>query len=86
MTQHTSGPWNQEKGRVCSGSTQDIDCKIAEVYGDTDIQRDADAQLIAAAPDLLAALERLLNVGDSVLFQQRAREAARAAIAKAKGV
>lgn len=43
------------------------------------------ANLVNAAPDLLAALQGLLNVGDSVMFQQRARENARAAIAKAKG-
>jgi hypothetical protein len=45
----------------------------------------ADKNLIATAPELLEALEGILSAGDSVTFQQRAREVARAAIAKAKG-
>jgi hypothetical protein len=42
----------------------------------------ADARLIAAAPDLLAALEGVLRVSDRRTDEY---DAARAAIAKAKG-
>lgn len=95
-TQHTPGPWSvgqQEFSRhgvalegnvhvirmhgACGAAIYSMGCEASET--------EATARLIAAAPALLAALEGLLNVGDSVLFQQRAREAARAAIAKAKG-
>jgi uncharacterized Rossmann fold enzyme len=43
--------------------------------------READARLIAAAPDLLAALEALLSYDDMV----ECADMARAAIAKARG-
>lgn len=48
---------------------------------------EANARLIAAAPDLLAALEELLESqrGDWPLRQAEAKQQARAAIAKAKG-
>ena len=52
---------------------------------------DADALLIAAAPDLLAALERVLEHGEQLnLYTARGEDAevgnqARAAIAKVKG-
>lgn len=75
---HTSGPWSVEE------------------YGDDDvpasvIHKDSQTHLIAAAPDMLAALkalvtftEQLLNeVGVSKHYPSAAR--ARAAIAKAEG-
>jgi hypothetical protein len=47
----------------------------------------ANARLIAAAPDLLAALERLERLsGSAMMTDDPAREWARSAIAKAKGV
>jgi hypothetical protein len=59
--------------------TADPDHRIAFPASDG---RPADAHLIAAAPDLLAALEAVVSVADrkTVEFDQ-----ARAAIAKAKG-
>lgn len=52
---------------------------VAEVYSD------ADANLIAAAPDLLDALVRLLKNDDEFLTAQGLRNLAKAAIAKATG-
>jgi len=50
-------------------------------------QLDREFDLVAAAPDLLAALEELLESqrGDWPLRQAEAKQQARAAIAKAKG-
>ena len=50
-------------------------------------ETDANARLIAAAPDLLAALGGMLTVAQSYQDEkgQRAVQAARAAIAKATG-
>ncbi len=100
--QHTPGPWAADKFsrgddytptncRVTSGK-KEIACAF---YGATDGEREANARLIAAAPELLAALEGLLdayapragetakNNGEESLHCS-VREA-RAAIAKAKG-
>jgi len=88
--QHTPGPWVYGKtGYVKSG-----DCYIAEVLHGPDCpdadEVKANARLIAAAPDLLAALEKCVrelqryenpqNIVTSLQLD------ALAAIAKAKGV
>lgn len=90
MSAHTPGPW-----RV--GTSEDaIDTgepgQEFVVHADLRTERGAaNAALIAAAPDLLAACEemvRTLVVSDSKKFQAdryAAFEAARAAIAKARG-
>lgn len=102
-TQHTPGPWNVE--RSSPGDTSNCakaGCRAAvrgqvgpdicwvKVYDD-EVSRnwEANARLIAAAPDLLAALETILNQradGAKVSREewQAATEAARAALAKAK--
>lgn len=58
--QHTPGPWVANKQYVV-GPRDDSETQmhgfvvgVADVYGDN---RDADARLIAAAPDLLAELQ-----------------------------
>jgi len=88
---HTPGPWNWdgnvwqydekeeapwlwgngEKQRVLSG---DIHCNTK-----------ADARLIAAAPDLLKALERIVKADDAKELTQTDIEQGRAAIARATG-
>lgn len=61
-TQHTPAPWSVTKGSPQAGiiAAPNRSLGIAEVFGggETDI---ANAQLIAAAPDLLAALENLVT-------------------------
>lgn len=81
-TQHTTGPWevcDYELG-LKAISTPNITHYLA-----TEIDA-ADARLIAAAPDLLAALERIA-AGDPMhtSFNALAISEARAAIAKATG-
>lgn len=93
-TKHTPRPWEacdvgdysdyDGRCRVILGN----DLRIAVVLGDHD-ESAANARLIAAAPDLLEALERCLNfienteseIGETL----PCGEYARAAIAKAKG-
>lgn len=86
-TQHTPGPWyldaHDERGWfLLSESGPDI---MAEPFDCAD----ADARLIAAAPDLLSALEGMLEHADMGEINDEdtleAVNAARAAIAKAKG-
>lgn len=83
-TQHTPGPWR----------TAQVDGLIRIRDGDGDHVADsyfqADSRLIAAAPDLLAALELfdravLSNRTNLSREMQDAIAAARAALAKAKG-
>jgi len=64
-TKFTPGPWAKDSN-YCVGprSVEDdqsygMVIPVADVYGE---HRDADARLIAAAPELLAALNRLVKV------------------------
>ena len=90
--QHTPGPWF-----ITGGATRCIEARIGDGliqevaacgptmadkgYGP---QQEANARLIAAAPDLLEALQGLLNALPSATTHP-AVKSARAAIAKATG-
>jgi len=94
MPQHTPGPW-QIMTRDSVGDNIFTESKphrrIANTYGDAE-EYIANARLIAAAPDLLAALERIVAkyeaAPDGPLgcgFVNGDFFAARAAITKARG-
>lgn len=81
MNKHTAGPWKIEQP-AHQQSKRVVDCTNGDSIAGI-IRHEPDAALIAAAPDLLAALETMLEYDtgtpDDVLKQ------ARAALAKAKG-
>lgn len=91
---HTPGPWElntEDTGLNDSGTILGAGVVIVpDIYGRSKVECDANAALIAAAPDLYAMLARML---DSVLrLPDRPNtislldlEQARAAIAKAEG-
>jgi hypothetical protein len=83
--QHTPGPWTLNPAR--STRVDLIDNAKGEAVGEiiwVDTRKPADARLIAAAPDLLEALERILrDVPCDGLDEWEGQ--ARAAIAKATG-
>jgi len=88
--QHTPGPWTWGKsydGLYGSGSGQDNEVLTYEDYDGMWLayvpQREANARLIAAAPELLEALENLENDDGSI--PDHAWNLCQAAIAKAKG-
>ena len=92
-TKHTPGPWEtpgEDGGErvICYQDSTGKRRTLAHVYdGEEFGSMEANARLIAAAPELLAALQRSLNwlssySGDGALG---AYEQARAAIAKASG-
>jgi len=97
-TKHTPGPWSRVPGATngldipCAhvGTVQSDHWHVALVFADGNIgveTAEANARLIAAAPELLAALCALFTVCDEELAHIRVfpeRDAARAAIAKAK--
>lgn len=106
MTKHTQGPWLTNHGRMrIVGKVNGIETTIAQVFdmpcigGSNDLAAErgsdmeqANARLIAAAPDLLAALEFItrefefnLPVTGRTHNETTALNMARSAIAKAKG-
>ena len=104
MSTHTPGPWHWDSDPVKGDPTGRIRYRVTTV-GKTITQvyyssyeggltnAEADAHLIAAAPELLEALQQMLYWSESRLpcgdpsLQElvRAQAAARAAIAKATG-
>jgi hypothetical protein len=93
MVKHTPGPWHVEENRAYHTSFliySQAGNQLAQCFNwqnkSFDIAADANARLIAAAPELLEALEWVLNSYEHE-YQTKlpAFIAARAAIAKATG-
>lgn len=80
-TQHTPGPWSQDNGHIWHGDIHIA--ALTQNWSDGGTQKLANARLIAAAPDLLAALQAIC---DGVNWAHAdCREVARAAIKQATG-
>lgn len=91
-TKHTRGPWHTNKpiesnGYVWVDPIDGVCGEIATAWPTTtDGEAEANARLIAAAPELLEALIELNSVSArGFLYDDPARIKARAAIAKATG-
>jgi len=89
MSKWTEGPWSvQRDGFIMSN---DLDAgAFAKVYGAGDLEADANAHLIAAAPELYEALSYLVAETDPDIDEDYNPHAqplrkARAALAKARG-
>jgi hypothetical protein len=82
---HTPGPWSVVETKGGARIVDDADYTVAkipwELHDIFDPTSTADALLIAAAPDMLSALEAVIEESKSPYLRARAR----AAIAKAKG-
>lgn len=78
MTQHTPGPWAQN-GNLIEGPDGETVAYVT-AYNTMTPRQKANARLIAAAPELLAALENVMANPTTFSF-----EPIRAAIAKATG-
>ena len=94
MSKHTPGPWEAFNGWAIRKCVSDTCCVIAElrqpyrlnvgiVRGEGEQQ--ANARLIAAAPELLEALTAIIHDGLHCDVVPHLHEKARAAIAKATG-
>ncbi len=88
--QHTPGPWmpHHDKGRLyVETHRDDVICMVARGLGTPEDQ--ANARLIAAAPEMLAALNEIAAWGDGEvgphMDEPGAACIARAAITKATG-
>lgn len=93
MSAHTPGPWIAKRMGKASNfdrerryCVQTIDKRVAYVFGQFDAHHDADAALVAAAPDMLAALRAFMGCNRwHAETIGPLKNAARAAIAKAEG-
>lgn len=97
-TKHTPGPWfitgsmtRYVEAKIDGGLIQEV-AAIGPTNADGGYgeQQQANAQLIVAAPDLLAALEELADLVDDIVWgnykpDSFTTQPARAAIAKATG-
>ena len=86
---HTPGPWDANRWRVCAEPNGKIEviCDTANNKETRNEENAANARLIAAAPELLAACENAMEIIDhrnNITFMELAAQL-RAAIAKAKG-
>lgn len=82
--QFTPGPWEYSSGQVWADGSAKCVARRGADSGIPPEQRDADMRLCAAAPELLAALRRLLDHCRDGGDYDATSEAA-AAIAKAEG-
>ena len=91
MSGHTPGPWVWDSTVWDYDPKQDAPWLVTEVsgervlHGEIQCSSEANARLIAAAPDLLAALQRLMGETTTMQDAMDAANQARAAIAKATG-
>lgn len=93
MTTHTPGPWKVhsqygEIGNITNSDGSIVVAQAQQVEPRSHEVRLANTHLIAAAPELLQALEALLDM--DISYQrgpkvQEAESAARLAVAKARG-
>ena len=58
--EHTPGPWRQVGHTIWAGEPNTTNGPIAEASGTTSEEVEANARLIAAAPELLSACEEAL--------------------------
>ena len=77
MNGHTPGPWAVHPQALMAVHHPELECWIP--------QNKQDAQLIAAAPDLLAVVQAIIGDGLHCDVSPRLHRAAVAAIAKATG-
>ena len=98
MSKHTPGPWFIGTDRYDYGRHIYAEQKVGDEYceeyhpliattsdDEPDIDWEANARLIAAAPELLKALEIVEPIIDEVMASVEPGRMARAAIAKARG-
>jgi hypothetical protein len=82
------GPWHTidtDRGIYIIGPSSSL-LAIVQPYHNNVVQNEANARLIASAPDLLEALESLVaNLAEGDFISETRIDAARAAIRKATG-
>ncbi len=89
MSKHTPAPWKLEGTTTICNADQTVGIAHISTYSTEPSEAEANARLIAAAPELLEALQKIVAIHMESHNPMQARgdmhEAARAAIAKAEG-
>jgi hypothetical protein len=89
MSKHTPGPWTANGTAIEAEAPNGRSDTVAHVYGDRDApvrgSPRANAALISASPDLLAACEAALETFERRFPMSPTTADLRAAIAKARG-
>ena len=66
MSQHTPGPWKVRSYEIWTGTSQQGYVRQWEVFSDEQVitqqLSEANARLIAAAPEMLTTIKTLLNI------------------------
>lgn len=83
-TLHTPGPWQVSPYNNITSRNGTV-AKTEQMPGNYDSEREANARLISAAPDLLAICEEIANDSKCDLVNSERRIRLYSAIAKAKG-
>lgn len=81
---HTPGPWVVERGQSVAGCGDEFD--VTAGHGSVCVAQppsEADAHLIAAAPDMLRALQSLFLPGSGAAMHSECWDLVRAAVKKA---
>ena len=74
-TKHTTGPWRTTRVSGYHAVLYGNGTIAPTVYGNDDEQAAANAKLIAAAPDLLAALQAFASIDDFSGWHPKFRDA-----------
>lgn len=82
---HTPGPWRFEEGTKTIRAVPSNHWLASMNSWDGAVDHAANARLIAAAPDMLAALKLVADSGKFSCFDDSAWDAVNDAIAKAEG-
>lgn len=86
--QHTPGPWATNSGSVFPATGGNKICEMLDTHRRSLVESCANARLIVAAPELLAALDDVVGICQDSLethFGNKLGKKIRMAIAKAKG-
>lgn len=95
-SKHTPGPWETDRNNVHPGHIATIDCRFSSdrvviwspYWPKDDAEQEANARLIAAAPDLLDALEEIVGYtggAETALDDENLMDRIYDAISKARG-
>ena len=88
MTQHTPGPWWAVNGVVLCGDKNDPEIVCApsqDIMAVRTEDDEANARLIATAPEMLRLLKGLTNDNQSTMREEALKGTARALLAKIEG-
>ncbi|HCF7143612.1 hypothetical protein APA44_21535 [Pseudomonas aeruginosa] len=83
MSKHTPGPWQWSHGRLLHNVPGEYSDTILDIQDKVWRPTEEDARLIAAAPDLLEALQACIQQITALCSADDVPDQARAAIAKA---